>query len=84
MTVESLTAQIEQTRAAFDDLNTRRYNCVPEHIVKDPQGTIEDYPVLSPGEETAIVFFAEKISRLCRFRSLLLAKDYCAGGMVPN
>lgn len=78
MTAQSLTAEIDSLRAAFDEVNTERRLTHADHSIQSAfRDTWFQYHALTEPEEAAAVWIAEKISRLCRFRSLLLAKDYC-------
>jgi hypothetical protein len=62
VTIASLSAEIDATHEAFRRLND-------SHIPKDPSF---NYRFLDRSKEQALIALAERISRLYRFRSLLM------------
>lgn len=64
MTIASLNAEIEAARRQFTHLNAGR------------KSRRTHYERRSPDTERLIVLAAERVARLCRFKSYLYAKNY--------
>jgi hypothetical protein len=80
MTVKSLNAAIEEARDESRVLHRRRWTATKvQTLIGDGEKTVLKYHPVSPEVDRRCIELAERIQRLFRFRSEMLARKYSKG-----